>query len=115
MSVIPQIYNFKDHYKGSTFSPLSIKFNFNITGATITCQIKSAAKATAVIYEWKTGVNITITNLLTGDIILNQINEFNPIAGYYIYDLQIKFNDGTGQTYLRGNLNVIQDITVPTV
>lgn len=110
MSVIPSVWKWKDHYKGSTFTPKNIKFNFNITGAVITCQLK-APQGSLVTYEWKTGVNITVVNLLTGEIVLNQINEFKPSAGGYIWDLQIKFVDGTGNTYLKGSQQVVQDIT----
>jgi hypothetical protein len=114
MSAQPQIYNFKDHYKGSTLSPLAIKFNFDITGAEIICQIRTQANS-PIIHEWKSGVNITVTNLLTGEIVLQQVNEFNPAAGNYVYDLQIKFVDGTSQSYMKGSLKVIQDITVKVV
>jgi len=114
MSAQPQIYNFQDHYKGSTLSPLAIKFNFSIVGATITCQIKTQS-GSPVIHEWKTGVNITVVNDTTGEIVLEQVNKFNPAAGNYVYDLQIDFGDGTSQSYIKGNLKVIQDITVPTL
>lgn len=111
MSAIPSLWNWKDHYKGSTFTPKNIKFNFDITGATITCQLKGA-QGSSVIHEWKSGVNITVIDLVTGEIVLNQINEFKPIAGNYVWDLQVKYADGTGQTYLKGTLKVIQDVTV---
>jgi len=114
MSVIPSIYNFKDHYKGSTLNPLSVKFNYDLTGAIIICQIRKDFKS-AIVHEWKTDVNITVVDLLTGDIVLNQVNEFKPEAGVYMYDLQITFIDGTSQTYLKGSLTVIQDISKATI
>ena len=52
-----------------------------------------------------------VLNILTGEIALNQINEFNPAANNYIWDLQIKFANGTSQTYIKGTQKVIQDIT----
>lgn len=110
MSAIPAVWNWKDHYKGSTFTPKNIKFNFDINGATITCQLK-AGQGSNLTYEWKTGVNITVVNSVTGEIVLNKIKEFKPPAGNYIWDLQVKFSDGTGQTYLKGTQNVIQDVT----
>ena len=110
MSAIPSDWTWKDHYKGSTFASKKIKFNFDITGATINCQLK-LGQGTNVIYEWKTGINITVLNILTGEIALNQINEFNPAANNYIWDLQIKFANGTSQTYIKGTQKVIQDIT----
>jgi hypothetical protein len=114
MSAIPSIYNFQDHYKGSTLSPLAIKFNFDVTGAEIICQIRTQPNAT-IVHEWKTGTNITVTNALTGEIVLQQVNKFNPTAGNYVYDLQIIFADGTCQTYMKGSLKVIQDVTIKTV
>lgn len=114
MSVIPAVCDFKPHYKGSTFSPRSIKFNFNITGATILCQIRKHPGST-VVHEWKTGVNITVVNATTGEIVLNQINNFDVLAGNYKYDLQITFADGTNQTYLQGAILVVQDTTVAII
>lgn len=110
MSAIPAVWNWKDHYKGSTFASKSIKFNFNITGAIINCQLK-AGQGSFITYEWKTGLNITIINPLTGEIVLNQINDFDAPAGSYIWDLQVKFANGTSQTYIKGTQKVIQDIS----
>jgi hypothetical protein len=114
MSVIPGTYNFRDHYKGSTFSPLHIKFNFNLTGSTIICQIKHLPTS-AILHEWRTGVNISVLDLPTGEIILNQINKFSPQIGNHVYDLQIDFGDGTSQTYMEGSVKVHQDVTVPII
>jgi hypothetical protein len=114
MSLIPTIYNLKDHYKGSTLHPLHIKFNFDITGATIICQVKSI-QCPKIIHEWKTGLNITTIDALNGEVVLNQVNKFNPLAGNYVYDLQIDFEDGTSESYMKGCLKVIQDITVANI
>lgn len=110
MSVIPAIYNLQNHYRGSSFTPVRIKLNFNITGAEIICQIKPDVNSAAV-HEWKTGVNITVVNASQGEFFLNQIDEFSPEAGRYIYDLQVTLANGTSQTYLKGKIKVIQDIT----
>jgi hypothetical protein len=110
MSIIPATLNFEPHYKGSSLLPLHIKTNFDITGATILCQIKLEPNAPA-IHQWITGSNITIIDALTGEFTLNQIDEFDPEPGKYIYDLQIKFADGTSETYLKGKICVIQDIS----
>lgn len=112
MSVIPAEYNFKDHYKGSTFEAIPIKFNFDITGATIVCQIKPQIGKEPV-HEWRTGINITVVDLVTGDIVLQKINNFSPQARNYIYDLEIDFSNDDNQTYMIGKLTVIQDITTP--
>ena len=111
MSALPQIYNFPDHYKGSTFNATSFVFNFPITGATFLCQLKNSARDTQVVYEWKTGVNITVVDALTGSIVLNQINKFDKPKGSYVYDLQIDFGDGTSQTYVKGTLLIHQDVS----
>lgn len=114
MSVIPAIYNFQDHYRGSTFTALPIVFNFDITGAEIICQMRLQPNS-PIVHEWKTGTNITVVNALTGSIILNKIPEFKPSAGTYSYDLQIKFANTDSETYLKGTQKVIQDVTVKTV
>lgn len=112
MSIIPARYDFKDHYRGSTFASIPLKFNFDLTGATIVCQIKPQVGA-PFIHEWRTGTNITVNNLLTGDIILQKINDFAPQARSYVYDLEIDFPNGENETYMTGKLTVIQDITTP--
>ena len=111
MSVIPALYNLQPHYKDSSFSALHFKLNFDITGATILCQIKKDVDSPAV-HEWVTGTNITIVDAPTGEFILNQINVFGPEPCRYIYDLQVITADGTSETYVKGKLKVIQDITV---
>lgn len=110
MSLQPENWTWKDHYNGSTFSAKNIKFNFDITGAVITCHLKSIIGN--VIYEWKTNLNITVLDLINGEIVLNQINKFRPSAGNYSWDLQINFSNGSSETYLKGTQKVVQDITV---
>jgi hypothetical protein len=112
MSVIPGTYNLQDHYRGSSLSPLRIRLNFDITGATIISQIKQDTNTTPV-HEWKTGVNITVVDASIGEFILNQVDVFDPEPCRYIYDLQVILASGQSETYLRGKLKVIQDITVP--
>jgi hypothetical protein len=108
--MIPATYNFKDHYKGSTFEAIGIKFNFDITGAEILCQIKEKYNYPA-IHEWKTGVNISVTDLSTGNITLEKIYEFDPPAGTYIFDVQIDFPNISNKTYIRGQIKIIQDVS----
>lgn len=110
MSVIPAKYDFKDHYRGSTFAALPIKFNFDITGATVLCQIRKQAHGD-IIHEWKTGVNITNNNLLTGDIVLQKIVDFAPEPLNYEYDVRIYFANDDVETYMKGFVKVIQNIS----
>jgi hypothetical protein len=111
MSVIPATYNLQNHYKGSSFSPLHLKLNFDITGAVILCQIKPDTDSPA-IHQWISGTNITVIDAPTGEFLLNQIDVFDPEPCRYIYDLQVTLANGTSQTYLKGKIKVIQDITV---
>jgi hypothetical protein len=110
MSVIPSKYNLKDHYRGSTFTALPIKFNFDITGATILTQIRRQPNA-EVIHEWLTGTNITVNNASTGDVVLQKILDFSPDPAVYDYDVKITFPDGVTETYIKGNIKVIQNIS----
>lgn len=111
MSVIPATYNLPDHYKGSTLSPVSIVFNFDITGANILAQIKKSETDTVVIHAWQTGLNITVVDPLIGSIVLNQVNTFSANTGNYHYDLQVNFANGTNFTYLKGTLKIHQDVS----
>lgn len=110
MSVIPVKYDFKDHYRGSTFAALPIKFNFDITGATVLCQIRKQGIG-EIIHEWETGSNISVNNLLTGDIVLQKIKEFSPKPQNYEYDIRIKFANENVETYVKGFLKVIQNVS----
>jgi hypothetical protein len=108
MGLLPDQKDLKPHYKGSTFLAMNIKFNFDITGATILMQFKSKSNS-PVAFFWETGVNITVVDEPNGEIILQQVNELTPPSGNYIFDLQVKFADGTSFTYWRGNMTVIDD------
>ncbi len=88
MSAIPAILPEILHYKGSTFRPISIKYNYDMTGCTFLCQIKSAL-GSSVIHEWKSGVNITVVDITIGHIILDKIYKFNPTAGKYVFDIEV--------------------------
>jgi len=105
MSFLPNIWNWPDHYKGSTLSPSNIRFNFDITGAIITCTIR-AIQGSSAIYEWKTDINITVVDLVTGEVHLNQINKFSPAVGNYICYVKVDFANGESETYIKCNLKV---------
>jgi len=105
MSVIPKIYNFNEHYNGSTFSAIKIKFNFSILNAEVIVKIRNVATL-EVVFEWSIGKNITVVDIATGDIVLNQINAFSLAEGKYIYDLKIVFINGDSQTYIKGEVPI---------
>lgn len=115
MSAIPEILPEKLHYKGSTFRAISIKYNYDMTGCTFLCQIKSAL-GSSVIHEWKSGVNITVVDITIGHIILDKIYKFNPTAGKYVFDIEVdKPSAQVNESFIRGSIKVIQDISVPAL
>jgi len=110
VGVIAAIYNFPTHRRGDTFTDKNIKFNFDITGADILVQFRTNTKGSAV-FEWRTGVNITVLDATNGEIVLNQ-TVLNPPAQRYYYDLQITFANGVRFTYLTGQMLITQDISM---
>lgn len=115
MSAIPAILPEILHYKGSDFNAISIKYNFDMTGYSFLCQIKPVGGGVTV-HEWKTGVNITVVNAAIGHIILNGIYKFKPAAGNYIFDIETDNPLAQkNQSFIRGSIKVIQDISNPTV
>lgn len=107
MSIIPKKYDLPDHYSGSTLSQFEIKFNFDITGYQISAYLRQSKNIPPVL-RWSD--YMTIVDLQTGHVIFNSIDNFSLKKGIYYYDVELK-SANNNQTFLRGQLNVIEDIT----
>lgn len=111
-------YNFT-HYKGDTFEPCFFTINvdmiaLNLTGAVIKMQLKKQFEG-AIIYEFSTeNGNIQFINASLGTFkIAEQI--IDVPAFNYIYDLQIIFADDSVKTWVKGNFNIVNDVTRPSI
>lgn len=105
------------HINSDTFDevPIRIKIdgvNADLTDAIIrmqlrkkACDLKSVLSLTSVA-----NAGLTIIDAING---LFKINEqiINVDVYNYVYDIEIEFADGTIKTYIRGNFNILEEVT----
>lgn len=93
-----------------TFAITADNVAVNLTGSTITIQVRKTANATAVHLSLSTGGNgITIAGASNNQIVLNKV--VNIAAGNYLYDMNVTFPSGVVKTYVWGTFLVQEDIT----
>jgi hypothetical protein len=93
-----------------TFAITADNVAVNLTGSTITIQVRKTANATAVDLSLSTGGNgITIAGASNNQIVLNKV--VNIAAGNYLYDMNVTFPSGVVKTYVWGTFLVQEDIT----
>lgn len=110
----PTIFNLPDLYRGDSYGPLTFQFKdslgnlINFSGARVDVQVKNKKCVTALYWSTENGS----IEIVSGDVVLNRVDSNLtkiPVA-LYDYDLQI-IQSGIVNTYLKGKLNVIKDIT----
>jgi hypothetical protein len=93
-----------------TFAITADNVAVDLTGSTITIQVRKTANATAVDLSLSTGGNgITIAGASNNQIVLNKV--VNIAAGNYLYDMNVTFPSGVVKTYVWGTFLVQEDIT----
>jgi hypothetical protein len=93
-----------------TFAITADNVAVNLTGSTITIQVRKTANATAIDLSLSTGGNgITISGVGNNQIVLNKV--VNIAAGNYLYDMNVTFPSGVVKTYVWGTFLVQEDIT----
>ena len=93
-----------------TFAITAENVPVNLTGSTITIQVRKTANATAVDLSLSTGgLGITIAGASNNQIVLNKV--VNIAAGNYLYDMNVTFPSGVVKTYVWGTFLVQEDIT----
>ncbi len=93
-----------------TFAITADNVAVNLTGSTITIQVRKTANATAIDLSLSTGGNgITIAGASNNQIVLNKV--VNIAAGNYLYDMNVTFPSGVVKTYVWGTFLVQEDIT----
>ena len=93
-----------------TFAITADNVAVNLTGSTITIQVRKTANASAVDLSLLTGGNgITIAGASNNQIVLNKV--VNIAAGNYLYDMNVTFPSGVVKTYVWGTFLVQEDIT----
>lgn len=111
--MIPQSYNLPDAYRGDTMPEVSFQVAENsvyvdLTGSTITMQLRNGGK---VAKEFSSTLgNISIVSAASGQFKILPVTLDIP-AGIYDYDIEVFLATGYKNTYVKGTLNVIQDVT----
>jgi hypothetical protein len=115
--MIPANYNLPSVVRGDTYN--SVRFTLDasgvpidITGCNIRAMFRRASKLGTVHYTATTqNGGIVIIDAQNGVFDLAQFQAVLPVGRYY-YDIEITFPGGVTKTYLAGNLDVLQDVTV---
>lgn len=103
-----QTWTIKPHIKGDTFNSRKFTFPFDITNCEIKMQFKQSAQS-QVSFSWDTLDN-SFEKISSTELIMNsKVLDNSPFT--YISDLQVIFEDGRVCTYLKANLQIIQDVT----
>ena len=105
------------HVNGDTFDevPIRIKIdgvNADLTDAIIRMQLRKKACDLKAVLSLTSVANagLTIIDAING---LFKINEqvINVDVYNYVYDIEIEFADATVKTYIRGNFNILEEVT----
>ena len=93
-----------------TFSILADTVPVNLTGSTITIQVRKTASASSIDLTLSTADStITIGGASFNQITLNK--KVTIAAGSYLYDMNVSFPSGVVKTYVWGSFFVQEDIT----
>ena len=108
-------YNIPKHRRGDTWdgiNTIGVQVNgtpIDLSGSQIDMQLRVDYAAPAVFTFSTTTSTISILPSLSAFSILPTIIEVPPAT--YLYDIQIKFANGTVKTYLYGKWEIYFDIT----
>lgn len=97
-----------DTWNGREFQFLRENTPINLTGCTIKCDWKLGVKIVKTFTELQ---GLPITDAANGKIKFLQFVVDLPIEEYK-FDIQISFANGTIKTYVKGTINVHQDVTI---
>lgn len=104
-----------EHYKGNTFDEILLQYKLdgvavNITNFVIKMQLRKENGGVVFLQLTSVGSNgITIVNGVEGIFKINQ-QVIDIKGGNYIYDIEFN-DDGVIDTYIKGNFNIINDVT----
>jgi hypothetical protein len=108
----PAQYNiqmWKNDTWNNTFTLLNGVTPINLTGATVEIQIRKKANSTDALATLIIGDGITISGASSNVITVAYNVDID--AGSYVYDMAIKFSDGTEKTYIWGIFIIYEDVT----
>ena len=105
------------HVNGDTFDEVAFVVTINGVKADFTdaiirmqlrkkaCDLKAALSLTSVA-----NAGLTIVDAINGLFKINK-QVINVDVYNYVYDIEIEFADGTIKTYIRGNFNILEEVT----
>jgi len=115
----PGTYNFPSHRRGDIFNGHSFEINQNgnpvdFTGAEIKIQFRTTPESRHVVMEWLTSDgSITISGV--GNNFINMEardgEDMDVLPGVYKYDIQVVLSNGVTNTYVKGSMKIVNDIT----
>ena len=113
----PTTYKINDQYKGDTFNGVTFtikeganKTPIDLTGVSILSQFRANEVTGAIQQSFSIGSGITLTDATGGVFSIDPFTlDWN--TGTFFYDIQITFPNGDVRTYVKGSLNVLQDVT----
>jgi len=83
----------------------------NLTGATITIQVRKGCDGVLALSATTGGGGITIAGAGNNEITVDKL--VNIAKGKYVYDINVVFSSGYVRTYLEGDFIVYEDVTKP--
>lgn len=117
----PVIYDLPTHYNGDSFGPIGFVLNYpsgdpvNLTGCSAAIQFRIAdyKHCGPVSMEFRTDAEDESKRLIISDnkIILPKQNKLRLPVSRHEYDLQITDSQDYTLTFIKGIMNVSQDIT----
>ena len=105
------------HVNGDTFDEVALAVTINGVKADFTdaiirmqlrkkdCDLKAVLSLTSVA-----NAGLTIVDAVNGIFKINK-QVINVDVYNYVYDIEIEFADGTIKTYIRGNFNILAEVT----
>lgn len=112
--MLPIEYDLPDAYKGDTYRRIAMTVTadgnpVNLSGATAKMALKKGNKQVLVWSSDEAQIIVQPGNQMGVVEVPQQI--LDVPAGRYLYDIQLTFPDGARQTYVRGTLTVVADVT----
>jgi len=83
----------------------------NLTGATITIQVRKGCDGVLALTASTGGGGVTIGGVGNNEITVDKL--VNIAKGKYLYDINVVFSSGYVRTYLEGDFIVYEDVTKP--
>lgn len=112
----PKTYNIRDHWNGDSFKGLQFVLTdqndaaIDLTGATIKCQFRDASDNTLIL-DLSIGSGITVDDAVNGTFTIDARNPFGLATGKYNYDVEVTYASGVIQTYIKGEVKILDDVT----